>query len=46
MFYRFVGMTSLALNSKLELYNFVKSDQNATKLWTRLFFYTINKNVT
>ena len=49
MFYPFAGMTSLMLKSELstfQLYNFVKSDQNTTKLCTRLFVHIINKNLT
>ena len=34
-----------AESKTLQLYNFVKSDQNATKLCTRLFIHKINKNM-
>ena len=44
--YAFVGMTSHTLNIKLQLYNFVKSDQITTKLCTTHFLHTINKNMT
>ena len=34
-----------AESKSVQLYNFVKSDQNATKLYTRLFLRKTNKNM-